>query len=81
MTHRVGSLTFADVEAKLQAVGITIKRDTVSGEYRVAPNAMRWGLTVVENMAYYTPDLDDALATGLNIGKELSQSPYLDFWK
>ena len=66
MNHRFAGkrLTFADAKKTLRPLGLTLTKDTIgsgptgSGEFRVN---FRDGK---EGTAYYTNDLDDAVATG-----------------
>lgn len=76
-------LTIADARAKLRAVGMTLTRDTVgsgptgSGEYRVSFNRTAWptlSKRTIEATSYETPDLEDALRTGLSAANRLRVS-------
>lgn len=64
-------LTLASVRAQLAALGLTIRK--VDGEYRVAYRPLGHSpayLRDVEAGAYYTTDLQDALATGRSMGAQ-----------
>lgn len=61
-------MTFKQAKAELRKVGISIcKIERV--EFRVVP----FGIPNSEQLAYYTTDLDDAVATG----KLMSQEPHV----
>jgi hypothetical protein len=76
MSHRRTGHTLAEARERLRALGLTITRDTAgsgptgSGEYRVAPRVGP-GVTRerAEDMAYYTADLVDAVATGTKMAR------------
>lgn len=60
-------LTFTRAQTELRALGVTLNRTAVPGEFRVALDGVprsRGGAS------YYTEDLADALATGKAMAKE-----------
>lgn len=68
-------MRFIDAKAKLKERGLTIRKQ--QGEYRVAfsgPEFVRRNgvetMASPEDSAYYTTDLDDAVATGLRMADE-----------
>lgn len=60
--------TFMQVRALLRHVGMAITKNVSAGEYRVAPSGRGH-----EDVAYYTPHLDDALATGVDMAHRLQK--------
>lgn len=64
----------ADAKSILRAAGCTMSKH--DGEYRVAPDAYTFPQLDAEqreNMAYYTDDRQDAVNTGLQMGRMFKQ--------
>jgi hypothetical protein len=60
-------MTLKEAKALLRPLGITLRSDMESGEYRVNFSGGK------EATAYYTPDLDDALNSGRAMAEQARQ--------
>lgn len=80
-------VTFDEVRTALRAVGMVITRDTIGsgptgcGDYRVSFSLKKgvWPGTTrerAEELAYYTPYLDDAKQSGLEMAKTRREKQY-----
>ena len=59
-------ITFKGAQADLRALGVTLNRTAVEGEFRVALA----GLPSRKAPSYYTDDLSDAVRTGKAMARE-----------
>lgn len=62
-------ITFKGAQADLRALGVTLNRTAVPGEFRVALAGVR---PSQGGGSYYTEDLEDAVATGRDMSRRFA---------